>query len=100
MGPISILFILFLSFSLPPFLLSHFSLSLSLSLSDHGLKEVLVNIEQPQIKKPFLGGFYHKETGSEFHNASAQTIPRRRTGNEVIKEALYGCKMTFVLTGD
>ena len=29
-----------------------------------------------QAKKPFLGGFRHKKTGVEYHNASAQT-PRR-----------------------
>ncbi|NXK86656.1 IQUB protein, partial [Formicarius rufipectus] len=41
-------------------------------------QEVLVNIERPTYKKPFLGGFRNMRTGVEFHNAGSQTrCPKR-----------------------
>ena len=56
---------------------------------DHGMKEVLVNVEQSRIKKPFLGGYRHKETGIEYHHASSQTIPKRRPDNDVSEEMCW-----------
>ncbi|XP_041350379.1 IQ and ubiquitin-like domain-containing protein isoform X2 [Gigantopelta aegis] len=38
------------------------------------LREVIVEIERTTRKKPYLGGYRHKDTGVEFHNASAQTM--------------------------
>ena len=40
------------------------------------VKEILINIERAKLKKPFLGGYRHKLTGIEYHNASAQTLPK------------------------
>ena len=37
------------------------------------LNDIVVEIERCTLKKPFLGGYRHKETGVEFHHASAQT---------------------------
>ena len=39
-------------------------------------KDVVVEIERCTKRKPFIGGFKHRVTGSEFHNASAQTLPK------------------------
>ena len=60
---------------------------------DHGMKEVLVNVEQSRIKKPFLGGYRHKETGIEYHHASSQTLPKRRPDNDVSEEMCRRYKM-------
>ncbi|KAK7499622.1 hypothetical protein BaRGS_00009274, partial [Batillaria attramentaria] len=51
---------------------------------DGEAKDVVVEIERATTKKPFLGGFRHKVSGTEFHNASAQTMqkPRAYTGME------------------
>ena len=35
-----------------------------------------VHVEAKNKKKPFLGGFKHKVTGVQYHNASAQTNPK------------------------
>ena len=55
-----------------------------LTLTEDGVnyKDVVVEIERCTKHKPFLGGFRHRVTGSEFHNASAQTIkkPKPATG--------------------
>ncbi|XP_019850672.1 PREDICTED: IQ and ubiquitin-like domain-containing protein [Amphimedon queenslandica] len=42
------------------------------------MKELLVKMEKARIKKPFLGGYRDKQTGQEYHHASAQTLPRRK----------------------
>ncbi|XP_073252451.1 IQ motif and ubiquitin-like domain-containing protein [Porites lutea] len=47
--------------------------------------EVVVHIEQENRKKPFLGGYKHRLTGVEFHNAAAQTIPKIRVPSSVEK---------------
>ncbi|XP_068703334.1 IQ motif and ubiquitin-like domain-containing protein [Montipora foliosa] len=47
--------------------------------------EVAVCIVQENQKKPFLGGYRHRLTGAEFHNASAQTIPKIRVPSPVEK---------------
>ena len=39
---------------------------------------MVVEIERSRGKKPFLGGFRNKNSGIEFHNASAQTVQKPR----------------------
>nr|CAB3256789.1 CMUB116 radial spoke protein [Phallusia mammillata] len=46
-------------------------------------EDVVVEIERVARKKPFLGGFRNKLTGSEFHHASAQTVTKRRPQTDV-----------------
>uniref|UniRef100_A0A8C0GGL6 IQ motif and ubiquitin domain containing n=1 Tax=Chelonoidis abingdonii TaxID=106734 RepID=A0A8C0GGL6_CHEAB len=41
-------------------------------------QDVAVEIERPTYRKPFLGGFKHRVTGVEFHNAGSQTEPKKR----------------------
>ncbi|XP_067684534.1 IQ motif and ubiquitin-like domain-containing protein [Haliotis asinina] len=41
-------------------------------------RDIVVEIERATKKKPFLGGFRHKTTGVEYHNASAQTVTKPR----------------------
>ncbi|XP_038637187.1 IQ and ubiquitin-like domain-containing protein isoform X1 [Scyliorhinus canicula] len=40
---------------------------------------VVVEIERLPYQKPFLGGYKHKFTGTEFHHAGTQTTHKRRT---------------------
>ncbi|XP_032132013.1 IQ and ubiquitin-like domain-containing protein isoform X2 [Sapajus apella] len=40
-------------------------------------QQVTVEIVKSDFHKPFLGGFRHKITGVEYHNAGTQTIPRK-----------------------
>ncbi|XP_051031720.1 IQ and ubiquitin-like domain-containing protein isoform X2 [Phodopus roborovskii] len=40
-------------------------------------EEVAVEIIKTDFHKPFLGGFRHKITGVEYHNAGTQTVPRK-----------------------
>ena len=47
------------------------------------MKELLVKMEKARLKKPFLGGYCDKQTGQEYHHASAQTLPKRRPDNGV-----------------
>lgn len=47
--------------------------------------EVVVHIVQENRKKPFLGGYKHRLTGVEFHNAAAQTLPKIRVPSTVEK---------------
>ena len=53
--------------------------------SDGREVEVVVHIVQENRKKPFLGGYKHRLTGVEFHNAAAQTIPKIRVPSSVEK---------------
>uniref|UniRef100_A0A8C6X4U2 IQ motif and ubiquitin domain containing n=1 Tax=Naja naja TaxID=35670 RepID=A0A8C6X4U2_NAJNA len=39
-------------------------------------QDVCIEIKRPSFEKPFLGGFRHKETGIEYHNAGSQQIPK------------------------
>ncbi|KAG5670744.1 hypothetical protein PVAND_000985 [Polypedilum vanderplanki] len=39
------------------------------------MKDLVVEIENKAIKKPFLGGFVHKKTKIEYHHAITQTGP-------------------------
>ncbi|XP_074489632.1 IQ motif and ubiquitin-like domain-containing protein isoform X1 [Sebastes fasciatus] len=40
-------------------------------------QEVVVEIERPPQQKAFLGGYRHRLTGAEYHNAAIQTLPKR-----------------------
>ncbi|KAL1777761.1 IQ and ubiquitin-like domain-containing protein [Sigmodon hispidus] len=40
-------------------------------------EEVAVEVVKSDFHKPFLGGFRHRLTGVEYHNAGTQTIPRK-----------------------
>ncbi|XP_055139816.1 IQ motif and ubiquitin-like domain-containing protein isoform X1 [Symphalangus syndactylus] len=40
-------------------------------------QQVPVEIVKSDFHKPFLGGFRHKITGVEYHNAGTQTVPKR-----------------------
>lgn len=42
------------------------------------VNEVKVQVIQENNKKPFLGGFRHRLTGVEYHNASIQTVSKKR----------------------
>ena len=48
-----------------------------------GDKEVSVSVERVTRQKPFLGGFRHKVSGVQYHNASAQTTAKKRPGSGV-----------------
>ena len=50
------------------------------------LKEVLVRMEKQLVTKPFLGGYRNKETGVEYHHASAQAVPNKRSYKGVMNE--------------
>ncbi|XP_048358296.1 IQ and ubiquitin-like domain-containing protein [Sphaerodactylus townsendi] len=41
-------------------------------------QDLSVEITRPTFKKPFLGGFRHRLTGVEYHNAGSQTVPKKR----------------------
>jgi len=43
----------------------------------------VVEVERSTRKKPYLGGYRHKQTGVEFHHASAQTGPKARAISNV-----------------
>ncbi|XP_004418800.1 PREDICTED: IQ and ubiquitin-like domain-containing protein [Ceratotherium simum simum] len=40
-------------------------------------QEVAVEIIKSDFHKPYLGGFRHKITGIEYHNAGTQTVPKK-----------------------
>uniref|UniRef100_A0A8D0T3K3 IQ motif and ubiquitin domain containing n=1 Tax=Sus scrofa TaxID=9823 RepID=A0A8D0T3K3_PIG len=40
-------------------------------------QEVAVEMIRSEFHKPFLGGFRHKITGIEYHNAGTQTVPKK-----------------------
>ncbi|XP_068943212.1 IQ motif and ubiquitin-like domain-containing protein [Petaurus breviceps papuanus] len=40
-------------------------------------QDITVEIERIDFHKPFLGGFRHKITGREYHNAGTQTVPKK-----------------------
>uniref|UniRef100_UPI0037E70651 IQ motif and ubiquitin-like domain-containing protein n=1 Tax=Semicossyphus pulcher TaxID=241346 RepID=UPI0037E70651 len=47
-------------------------------------KEVVVEIERPRQSKAFLGGYKHRLTGTEYHHAAVQTVPKRRPDRGVV----------------
>ncbi|NXU18730.1 IQUB protein, partial [Pardalotus punctatus] len=50
----------------------------SILTDSDSFQEVVVKIEKPTYKKPFLGGFRNMSTGVELHNAGSQTKPKKR----------------------
>ncbi|KAM3608973.1 uncharacterized protein V6R79_007803 [Siganus canaliculatus] len=47
--------------------------------TDEGLvQEVVVEMERPQQRKPFLGGYRHRLTGAEYHHGATQTLAKAR----------------------
>lgn len=54
-------------------------------ISDGKEVETVVCIVQENKRKPFLGGYKHRLTGAEFHNAATQTIPKIRVPSPVEK---------------
>lgn len=42
-------------------------------------QDVAVEIIKSDFHKPFLGGFRHRITGTEYHNAGTQTVPKKIT---------------------
>ncbi|XP_027870436.1 IQ and ubiquitin-like domain-containing protein isoform X1 [Xiphophorus couchianus] len=56
---------------------------------DEGVfKEVVMEIERSHQKKPFLGGYRHRLTGVEYHNAAVQTLPKKRPDRGVLVHSL------------
>ncbi|KAK5901644.1 hypothetical protein CesoFtcFv8_006988 [Champsocephalus esox] len=47
-------------------------------------REVVVEIERPPQQKAFLGGFKHRLTGTQYHHAAVQTLPKRRADRGVV----------------
>ncbi|ELK13904.1 IQ and ubiquitin-like domain-containing protein isoform X1 [Pteropus alecto] len=43
-------------------------------------QQVAVEVIKSDFHKPFLGGFRHKVTGIEYHNAGTQTVPKKILG--------------------
>uniref|UniRef100_A0A8C6YLB5 IQ motif and ubiquitin domain containing n=1 Tax=Nothoprocta perdicaria TaxID=30464 RepID=A0A8C6YLB5_NOTPE len=56
----------------------HLKVTLKMAIEKHNLRYLTVKIERPTYHKPFLGGFKHRITGVEFHNAGSQTLPKKR----------------------
>ncbi|XP_071484963.1 IQ motif and ubiquitin-like domain-containing protein [Diadema antillarum] len=52
---------------------------------DGTFEDVVVEIERTTRRKPFLGGFRHRMSGVEFHNASAQTMGRVRADDGITR---------------
>jgi hypothetical protein len=48
-------------------------------------RDVVVEIERNNFRKPYLGGVRHRMTGKEYHNASAQTLPPQRPDKGIIR---------------
>jgi hypothetical protein len=48
-----------------------------ISLGINKYQNVAVEIIKSDFHKPFLGGFRHKITGTEYHNAGTQTVPKK-----------------------
>nr|XP_046251051.1 IQ and ubiquitin-like domain-containing protein [Scatophagus argus] len=47
-------------------------------------QEVVVEIERPRQQKAFLGGYRHRLTGTEYHHAAVQTLPKMRPERGVL----------------
>ena len=47
-----------------------------MSFIGNATKDIVVEIERLTTKKPFLGGYRHKETSIEYHHASSQTMQK------------------------
>ncbi|XP_008823092.1 IQ and ubiquitin-like domain-containing protein isoform X2 [Nannospalax galili] len=51
-------------------------ITVTVQTSTDRYEEVAVEIVKSDFHKPFLGGFRHKVTGKEYHNAGTQTVPK------------------------
>lgn len=61
--------------------------------------QVRVERDLPPRGKPFLGGFRHKQSGAEYHHASAQSLPPpRKEPAEPPTERFHRDTQTAVLT--
>lgn len=54
--------------------------------SDKESKEILVVVEKAKSKKPFLGGYRHKQSGAEYHHAATQT-PKPSTASSGVEKS-------------
>jgi hypothetical protein len=48
-------------------------------------RDIVVEIERNNFRKPYLGGTRHRMTGKEYHHASAQTLPPQRPDKGIIR---------------
>ena len=60
-------------------------ITVHVEMKNNQFKELIVEIERSQLKKPFLGGFKNKLDGKEFLNASCQTVKQLNKTNDVLK---------------
>jgi IQ and ubiquitin-like domain-containing protein len=60
-------------------------ITVHINLENNNFKEIIVEIEKSNIKKPFLGGFKNKHTNKEFFNASSQTNRKIKPDNGIQK---------------
>lgn len=65
------------SISERPYVELSFSVLVFFSSGTDRYEEVAVEIVKSDFHKPFLGGFRHKITGVEYHNAGTQTVPKK-----------------------
>ncbi|OCT89049.1 IQ and ubiquitin-like domain-containing protein [Xenopus laevis] len=47
-------------------------------------RDLVVEIERLNYRKPYLGGYRHKATGVVFHHAGTQTVPKKRPDRGVV----------------
>ena len=52
---------------------------------------------QSASKKPFLGGYKHRISGIEYHNAAAQTLPKRKPDNGVRLIIIYTFHFKYLI---
>ncbi|XP_048193625.1 IQ and ubiquitin-like domain-containing protein [Perognathus longimembris pacificus] len=52
-------------------------MTVSVQTGTNQFKDITVEFIKSDFHKPFLGGFRHKITGTEYHNAGTQTVPRK-----------------------
>ena len=50
-------------------------------------RDVVVEIERNNVRKPYLGGIRHRMTGTEYHHASAQTLAPQRPDKGIVRYA-------------
>jgi hypothetical protein len=48
-------------------------------------RDIVVEIDRNNFRKPYLGGVRHRMTGKEYHHASAQTLPPQRPDKGAIR---------------
>ncbi|KAM4874324.1 IQ motif and ubiquitin-like domain-containing protein [Thomomys bottae] len=52
-------------------------MTVTVQIGTNQFKDITVEFIKSDFHKPFLGGFRHKITGTEYHNAGTQTIPKK-----------------------